>query len=295
MNDQTITEKKENLRKIIEGYGSLAVAFSGGVDSTFLLAFANEVIPGNVAAVTADAHLAPEREMRETEEFCRRNGIARIVIDIDALEIEGFRENPPDRCYICKKAIFKRIAEAASEKGFSVVAEGSNADDTGDYRPGMKAIKELGIKSPLLEAGLKKTEIRQLAKEMGLAVWDKPSSACLASRIPYGEIISKERIKMIDGAEEYLSRYGYRICRVRMHGNVARIELDPEDIAGFMEKDIRNDVFNRFKEIGFDYVTLDLRGYRTGSLNETLAKEPAEKTTVNGLQAEKTEVQNGSF
>ena len=270
--NKELNEKTIKLREIIEKYGSLAVAFSGGVDSTFLLAFANEVIPGNVIAVNIDARLAPEKEKRNVEKFCESRGIDLVTIDTDALDIEGFAENPPERCYICKKALFSKVIREAAARGITTVAEGSNVDDDGDYRPGMKAVKELGVTSPLKEVGLYKSEIRELSKEMGLSTWNKPSAACLASRIPYGEIITHEKIKMIDTAEEYLAIYGYHQCRVRMHGNIARIELMPEDIPGFVNEDVRTNVYEKFREIGFDYVTLDIKGYRTGSLNETLIK-----------------------
>jgi len=262
--------KFEKLKESIKSCGSLAVAFSGGVDSTFLLYTAASVPGGNVLAVTVSANTFPEREFSEAEEFCRENNIRQTVVKADVFSIEGFSENPVNRCYICKKSIFGHIINAAAEAGISAVAEGSNMDDTGDYRPGMAAVKEMGILSPLKEAGLYKEEIRLLSKELGLPTWNKPSYACLASRFVYGETITAEKLLMVENAERFLLDRGLKQVRVRIHGDLARIEVLPDDLSLFSDENTRNAVYGRLKELGFSYVSLDLRGYRTGSMNETI-------------------------
>lgn len=265
--------KKHILEENLKELGSLAVAFSSGVDSTFLLKVAKDVLKDNVIAVTARSGSFPKRELNEAAEFCKKEGIRQLFVDIDEMSIEGFRNNPVDRCYYCKKEVFTRITEAAESCGIKYVAEGSNIDDNGDYRPGLKAVEELGIKSPLRHAGLTKAEIRELSKEMGLPTWEKPSFACLASRFVYGEKITEEKLSMVDKAEQMLLELGFKQFRVRIHGNMARIEVLPEEISKLTEDSVRNAVYTRFKEIGFDYVTVDLAGYRTGSMNETIKNE----------------------
>ena len=264
-------EKKLKLEEYLKELGSLAVAFSSGVDSTFLLKVAKNVLNDNVIAVTARSASFPKRELDEATEFCKKEGIRQLFVDIDEMSIEGFRKNPVNRCYYCKHEVFTRITEAALNCGIKYVAEGSNIDDNGDYRPGLKAVEELGIKSPLRYAGLTKSEIRALSKELGLPTWEKPSFACLASRFVYGEAITEEKLGMVDRAEQMLLDLGFKQFRVRVHGNIARIEVLPEEISKFMEETVRSAVYKRFKEIGFDYVTMDLAGYRTGSMNETLS------------------------
>lgn len=264
-------QKYKRLKEIIRGYGSLAVAFSGGVDSTFLLkAAVDELGSERVAAITASSCFSPDREMKEASDFCKNAGISQIVAEMDILSVDGVAQNPPDRCYLCKKSIFTQIINLASEKGLAVVAEGSNMDDTGDYRPGMKAIAELAVKSPLKEAGLYKEEIRQLSRELGLPTWSKPSFACLASRFVYGETITEDKLSMVDRAEQLLLEMGFTQFRVRIHGELARIELLPEDIPVIMQPENRLKVYEKLKEYGFSYVSLDLKGYRTGSMNEVL-------------------------
>ena len=263
-----LKEKYEALKEELSSFKGVAVAFSGGVDSTFLLFAASTVPDLKVCAITAQSCLFPVSEMDETKEFCKKHGIHQIMLYPKPLEIEGFSENPVDRCYLCKREVFSRVKETAEKEGFFVVAEGSNTDDEGDYRPGHRAIRELDIKSPLLDAGLSKNDIRELSHELGLPTWDKPSFACLASRIPYGESITEEKLAMIEAAENALFDMGYRQLRVRTHGNLARIELLPEDMDRFMEEESREQVYKRLREIGFLYVSLDLAGYRTGSMNE---------------------------
>lgn len=264
-------EKKLKLEEYLKELGSIAVAYSSGVDSTFLLKVAKDVLKDNVIAVTARSASFPKRELDEATEFCKKEGIRQLFVDIDEMSIEGFRKNPVNRCYYCKHEVFTRITEAAVNCGIKYVAEGSNIDDNGDYRPGLKAVEELGIKSPLRYAGLTKSEIRALSKELGLPTWEKPSFACLASRFVYGEAITEEKLGMVDRAEQMLLDLGFKQFRVRVHGNIARIEVLPEEISKLMEETVRSAVYKRFKEIGFDYVTMDMAGYRTGSMNETLS------------------------
>lgn len=231
---------------------------------------AHDVLGNKVLAVTARSAAFPERELKDAENFASNYGIPFKTIISEELNVEGFAENPPNRCYLCKKELFSKIKRIAEDEGYKFVVEGSNYDDLGDYRPGLKAIEELEIVSPLREVGLTKAEIRKLSKEMGLKTWDKPSFACLSSRFPYGERITEEKLKRVDKAEQFLIDLGFKQVRVRYHGNLARIEVADEDFGRFMDKQIRNSVYSKFKELGFVYVSLDLMGYRTGSMNEEL-------------------------
>ena len=266
----TTQEKYQKLRDYIASLESVAVAFSGGVDSTLLLKVAHDVLKDKAIAITASSVLFPERELDEAKNFCEKNNITQIICPSEELEIEGFRNNPKNRCYLCKKELFTKILNIAREHSISNVIEGSNLDDLGDYRPGLQAIKELEIKSPLRFAELNKAEVRQLSRELGLPTWEKPSFACLASRFVYGETITKEKLKMIEKAEQLLLNLKFKQVRVRIHGNIARIEIMPEEFSRIMDDEIRIKIFKYFKELGFSYVTLDLAGYRTGSMNETI-------------------------
>ncbi len=268
-----LQQKLADLKEYIAGLGSLAVGFSGGVDSTFLITAAREVLGEKALAVTSTDVMVPGWERREAQDFCRENGIRQIVCQVDPLQEEEFRNNGPNRCYFCKKLIFSEVMRVAAEQGIEYVAEGSNMDDLGDYRPGLKAAEDLGVKAPLREAKLYKEEIRQLSKAMGLPTWDKPAFACLASRFVYGEEITEEKLHMVDLAEQVLLEEGFRQERVRIHGDVARIEVAPRDIPRIAEDAVRERVDAKLREIGFRYVALDLRGYRTGSMNEALPKE----------------------
>ena len=263
----TLQEKKRKLEDDLRALGSAAVAFSAGVDSTFLLKTAHDVLGDRAVAVTVRSVFCPARETAEAAVFCAAEGIRQIVLDAPVLEIPGVAANPPDRCYLCKRELFTRISETARSLGLAAVAEGSNTDDLGDYRPGMRAVAELGIKSPLLSAGLGKKEIRALSRELGLPTWDKPSFACLASRIASGETITAEKLSAVEKAEERLLELGLRQLRVRVHGDLARIEVPPEDFPRLMGEEIPEKLDRELRALGFRFVTLDLGGYRTGSMN----------------------------
>lgn len=267
---QNISDKLQKLRNYLESLRSIAVAFSGGVDSTFLLKVAQEVLGDRVIAVTAAPHSFPKRELAEAKTFCDEMGIRHFVCDFNELEIQGFCDNPPNRCYICKKELFGALIKKAEEQNIQTVADGSNMDDNGDYRPGMRAISELGVKSPLQEVGLYKEEIRKLSQEMGLPTWKKPSFACLASRFPYGELITEEKLAMVEQAEQWLFDQGFRQMRVRIHDKMARIEVLPEEFHKLTESAVREELVEKLKFYGFTYVSMDLEGYRTGSMNEIL-------------------------
>lgn len=263
-------EKHENLKSIIKNMGSLAVAFSGGVDSTYLLRTAHDVLGDMAIAVTIKSPSFPEREYREATEFAKRLGIRHITVEAEESDIELFSDNPPDRCYICKKAIFTKVITKAAEAGIDNIADGSNVDDLGDYRPGIKALKELGIKSPLVEAGITKKEIREFSQGLGIPSWDKPAYACLATRIPCGEKITINKLKMVEKAEQFLFDLGFKQVRVRHHGEIARIEVEVGERSRFFDEQIMDRVNDELLNIGFRYVSLDLGGYRMGNMNKEI-------------------------
>ena len=264
----TIHDKYRVLQENLKALGSVAVAFSSGVDSTFLLKAAQEALGDKVIAVTASSCSFPKRELEEAKAFCEKNGICQIIVESEELDIDGFRQNPKNRCYLCKHELFEKIWEIAKENGMNAVAEGSNMDDNGDYRPGLQAVAELGVTSPLRHCGLTKEEIRILSRNIGLSTWDKQSFACLSSRFVYGEEITRDKLSMVDKAEQLLLDLGFHQVRVRIHGMMARIEVEPGEFSKVLEN--REKITKEFKTYGFTYVTMDLTGYRTGSMNETL-------------------------
>lgn len=247
------------------------MAFSGGVDSTFLLKIALEALgPDKVLAVIALSETYPASEKQEAQKLGEKLGATIQMIETEELKDERFSSNPKDRCYYCKTELFSRLKRIAGEKGLAWVIDGSNADDLKDFRPGSKAKAELGVKSPLQEAGLTKQEIRDLSRSLGLSTWDKPSYACLASRIPYGTRIEPETLTRLDEAENFLRTLGFKQLRVRHHGNLARIELEEKDIPKVLGNGLMDKINKKFETLGYIYVTIDLKGYRTGSLNEAL-------------------------
>ncbi len=270
-----LSEKSASLDELLTSYGSVAIAFSGGIDSALLAYTAHEVLGDRMIALTVNSSLLTQADHQDVDDFCSRYGIPHQFVDVDVFTVPEFAVNPPDRCYHCKKHIFTTLKAAAEAAGMAHLAEGSNVDDEGDYRPGLKAIAELQVESPLRKAGFTKDDIRRLSKELELPLWNKPSAACLASRIPYGDRITPEALQQIEKAEEYMHSMGFNGCRVRKHGNLARIELadmlsnvEGGSLSAFMRD--RELIYTHLKEAGFQYVTLDLQGYRTGSLNEVL-------------------------
>ena len=273
--------KFQKLKDSIQGLGSVAIAYSGGVDSTFLLKVAADLLGNKVIAITAKSTTYPEREFKEAVKYIGDIGAKHIVIISEELEIEGFAKNPIDRCYFCKKELFSKVRKVADENNINAVLDGSNADDVSDYRPGMKAANELKVISPLKDAGLTKDNIRELSKRLGLPTWNKPAFACLSSRFPYGNEITVEKLSMVERAEQFLLDLGFRQIRVRHHGDIARVEVNAQERNKFFSTEMMDKVANELKNIGFKYVTLDLLGYRTGSMNEVLSEK--EKNSVKAL------------
>jgi len=262
--------KFEKLKSILEEMRRVLVAFSGGVDSTFLLKVAKDVLGENVLAVIASSETYPEREQQEAIKIAGDLKARCKVIHTKELDNPDFKSNPPDRCYFCKTELFSRLKKIAADKDIPYICDGSNFEDIQDFRPGSKAAQELGVRSPLKEARLVKNEIRLLSRMLGLPTWDKPSMACLSSRFPYNTQIERESLKQIDQAEEFLRAMGFSQLRVRHHGKMARIEIDPKEFAKIMDEKTRVRIVEGLKKIGYLYVTLDLAGYRTGSMNEPL-------------------------
>jgi uncharacterized protein len=267
------SSKKRALMERLKAFDSLLVAFSGGVDSTFLLAVGQDVLGKKVVACTATSIVYPSRESKEAARFAKVKGIDHIIIPSDSMSLPDFTANKPDRCYHCKKYLFQRLKDLAAQAGIEHVAHAANLDDLKDYRPGWRAAEEMGILAPLVDARLTKEEIRFLSREMGLASWNKPTMACLASRIPFGEGITEKKLRMIQEAEEFIAGLGFTQYRVRYHASVARIEVEPGDIQRIAEKAVRDKIAGKLREIGFLHVALDLEGYVSGSLNRALRKE----------------------
>ncbi len=265
-----IAGKKRRLIEILKSYSTLAVAFSGGVDSTFLIAAAKEALGGGVTAVTVDSPIHSRREIQEARAIANGLGVKHIVVPFGEITAPGFATNPPERCYTCKQLIFAEIIRVAASLEIRRVAHGVNMDDLEDYRPGMKAAEEMGVASPLAEAGLTKADIRALSRKMQLPTWNKPSMACLASRIPYGRPITREALMMVEMAEESLLQLGFGGSRVRHHGAVARIEVAQRDMTKTLHKEMRAEILKRLKQIGFKHVAIDLEGYVQGSLNRAI-------------------------
>jgi uncharacterized protein len=265
-----IEEKLTRLKDILHDMGSVLVAYSGGVDSTFLAVTAHEVLGKNSLAVFAASPVAPPMEKEEAGDLAHNVGLRFKIIESNEMSNPDFVANPPERCYYCKRELYSELKPIAKAEGLKWIADGTNADDLHDFRPGRKASAEAGIRSPLLEAGLTKTEIRQLSHAKSLPTWDRPASPCMASRIPYGIPVTAETLNKIARGEQYLHSLGLRQLRLRHHGDIARIELDPEDMAKIITPEIRQDIVTHLKALGYKYVALDLTGYRIGSLNEVL-------------------------
>ena len=262
--------KFENLKNILKDMGTVLVGFSGGVDSSLLLKTAHEVLGDRVLAVIAQSDTYPEKEQKEAVKLAEEWKVRLKIIQTDELDNPKFVQNPPTRCYFCKNELFSKLKEIASSNDILFVCDGSNYEDLDDFRPGTKAAEELGVRSPLKEAGLIKDEIREISRWMGLPTWNKPSLACLSSRFPYNTEIDRDSLKQIALAEDFLRNKGFTQVRVRHHGQIARIELEPDEIVILMDPDLRRDVVENLKAFGYSYIALDLAGYRTGSMNEPL-------------------------
>jgi pyridinium-3,5-biscarboxylic acid mononucleotide sulfurtransferase len=267
--------KERELRELLHSFGSVMVAFSGGVDSAYLAYLAHAEMGERSLAVTGDSASYPTFQRELADQFRSQFGLRHEMIFTEEFDDENYTSNPPNRCYYCKSELYTKLKQMARERGMAVICDGTNADDVGDYRPGRQAAREMGVRSPLLECGMTKADIRELSRRAGLPTWDEPASACLSSRVPYGQIVTIEKLSMIDRAEMALKRLGFRQVRVRHHGDVARIEIAEQEMNRALDQEMAIQMSAALKPLGFKYVTLDLEGYRTGSLNEALGRQHA--------------------
>jgi pyridinium-3,5-biscarboxylic acid mononucleotide sulfurtransferase len=265
-----LEEKEQRLRALVRSYDSLIVAFSGGADSAYLAYVAHNELGDRALAVTGDSASYPTFQRELADRLTKQFGIHHQIVFTEEFEDTNYTSNPPNRCYYCKNELYTKLAELAQTLGFAIICDGSNADDAGDYRPGRQAAREIGVRSPLEESGLTKAEIRELSRRAGLPTWNEPASACLSSRVPYGQVVTIEKLSMVDKAEIALKELGFRQVRVRHHGEVARIEVAEEELPRALDSEMAGRMSAALKALGFRYVALDLEGYRTGSLNEVL-------------------------
>lgn len=268
-------EKQRRLYDLLASFDSVIVAFSGGVDSAYLAWAATQVLGPRALCITADSPSYPDHHRQLALSVARDFGLQHEVVRTAELERPEYRANPIDRCYYCKHELYTMLTGIARDRGFAVVVDGSNADDRGDYRPGRRAAREFGVRSPLDEADLLKDEIRELSRLAGLPTWDEPASACLSSRIPYHSEVTDEKLRTIERAEEVLRELGFRVCRVRHHDELARLEIGSDELPRALEPDVRERIVRELRAIGYTHVTIDLQGYRMGSLNEGVRLRPA--------------------
>jgi uncharacterized protein len=270
--ESDITDAKEaKLRELLRSFGSVVIAFSGGVDSAYLAYVANQELGGRALAATGDSASYPSFQRELAGALTKQFDLNHEMVLTEEFNDLNYTTNPPNRCYYCKSELYTKLGQLARERGFEVICDGTNADDVGDYRPGREAARQMGVRSPLLECGLNKSEIRELSRRAGLQTWDEPASACLSSRVPYGQVVTIEKLSMIDTAEQALKQLGFRQVRVRHHGEVARIEIADQEMSRALDPEMTRRMSAALRALGFKYVTLDLEGYRTGSLNEALS------------------------